>query len=183
MSNNVGEIQPLLKSDLAAAVSGEELVFRGLFWYVTVLTGLALVAYLLVYWHTQIGKPWPFPFDSIAFAPAMHLTDFTQFYHKFQSFGTPRFWNGHDDMNYPAPDAYVYLLYFRLFPKSAVAAAVAFDTTIAGMAVLAAGLLVWSVRKHKLAAPLAAIVVLMLLTSYPLMFMADRANVEGAAWV
>ncbi len=183
MSPNTGEIQPLLKTDMAAADSGAELVFRGLFWYVTVLTGLAIVAYLLVYWHTQIGKPWPFPFNSIVFASNMRLSDFTEFYHKFQSFGTPRFWNGHHDMNYPAPDAYVYLLYFRLFPKSAVAAALAFDTTIVGIAVLAAGLLVWSVRRHKLAAPVAAVLTLMLLTSYPLMFMADRANVEGAAWV
>ncbi len=162
---------------------GRQLVFRGLFWYVTVLTGLAIVAYLLVYWHTQIDKPWPFPFNSIVFAPSLRLSDFTEFYHKFQLFGTPRFWNGHHDMNYPAPDAYVYLLYFRLFPQSAVAAALAFDTTIVGIAILAAGLLVWSVRRHQLAAPVAAILGLMLLTSYPLMFMADRANVEGAAWV
>ena len=181
MSHNTGEIQPLL--DKAAATSGEELVFRGLFWYVTVLTGLAIVAYLLVYWHTQIDKPWSFPFNSIVFAPSMRLTDFTIFYHKFQSFGTTKFWTGHAKMNYPAPDAYVYLLYFRLFPKSAVAAALAFDTTIVGIAVLAAGLLVWSVRRHKLAGPVAAVLALMLMTSYPLMFMADRANIEGAAWV
>ncbi len=183
MSQNAGDIQPLLQPDPVAAAAGRQLVFRGLFWYVTVLTGLAIVAYLLVYWHTQIDKPWPFPFNSIVFAPSMRLSDFTQFYHKFQSFGTPRFWHGHHNMNYPAPDAYVYLLYFRLFPKSAIAAALAFDTTIVGIAVLAAGLLVWSVRKHQLVAPVAAILGLMLMTSYPLMFMADRANVEGAAWV
>ena len=183
MSPNTGEIQPLLKTDMAAADSGEELVFRGLFWYVTVLTGLAIVAYLLVYWHTQIESQKTFPFNSIVYRASLRLTDFTEFYHKFQSFGTANFWTGRAVMNYPAPDAYVYLLYFRLFPKSAVAAALAFDTTIVGIAVLAVGLLVWSVRRHKLAAPVAAVLALMLLTSYPLMFMADRANVEGAAWV
>lgn len=181
MSQNTGDIKPLRTPD--DAVAGRELVFRGLFWYVTVLAGLAIVAYLLVYWHTQIDKPWPFPFNSIVYASNMRLSDFTQFYHKFQSFGTPEFWNGQHDMNYPAPDAYVYLLFFRLFPRSAVAAAVAFDTAIAGIAVMAAILLVWSKRKHQLAAPLAAILLLMLITSYPLMFMADRANLEGAAWV
>ena len=183
MSHNTSEIQPLLKTDIAAAVSGEELVFRGLFWYVTVLTGLAIVAYLLVYWHTQIESQKTFPFNSIVYRASLRFTDFTGFYHKFQSFGTAKFWTGHAVMNYPAPDAYVYLLYFRLFPQSAVAAALAFDTTIVGIAILAAGLLVWSVRRHKLAAPVAAVLALMLLTSYPLMFMADRANVEGAAWV
>ena len=181
MSHNTGEIQPLL--DKAAATSGEELVFRGLFWYVTVLTGLAIVAYLLVYWHTQIEGQKTFPFNSIVYRADLRLRDFTEFYHKFKSFGTAKFWSGYAKMNYPAPDAYVYLLYFRLFPKSAVAAALAFDTTVVGIAVLAAGLLVWSVRRHKLAGPVAAVLALMLITSYPLMFMADMANVEGAAWV
>ena len=159
--------------------SGSDLVRRCLFWWVVVLAGLAISAYLWVYLNGQLGHG--FPYNTIVFIPRQRFLDFTSFYRPFEHFGTAQFRSGLG--NYPAPAAYVYLLFFSLIPGHPSAAAVAYDATIAGVACMAVGLIVFALRRNRLVAPVAAALLLTLLTSYPLMFMADRANVEGAAWV
>ena len=163
--------------------SGPGFVRCCLFWWVVVLTGLAISAYLWVYLNGQLGHG--FPYNTLAFMPSERLSDFTAFSQPFQHFGTAQFWPDLADLgfNYPAPAAYVYLFFFRLIPHHPYAAAVMYDATVAGAAFLAAALMAFSVRRTELAGPIAAVLLLTFVTSYPLMFLVDRANVEGAAWV
>ncbi len=159
--------------------SGPGFVRCCLFWWVVVLTGLAISAYLYVYLNGQLGHG--FPYNTLAFMPSERFSDFTAFSQPFQHFGTAQFQSGLG--NYPAPAAYVYLLFFSLIPGHPSAAAVAYDAAVAGVACIAVGLMVFALRRNRLVSPVAAVLLLTLLTSYPLMFMADRANLEGAAWV
>ena len=162
---------------------GPEFVLRCLFWWTVILAGLSILAYLLVFVNGGLLHL-AYPYNTILFLPSLRFGDFTTFYRQCAHFGTPQFW-AHDRgaLNYPAPAVYVLLPFFRMFPHHPRVAAGAYDLTVAGLALLAALRLAWSARRSTLSGPLAAVLALTLVTSYPLMFMADRANVEGAAWL
>ena len=175
---------------LVEAGTGPEFVMRCLFWWVVILGGLAVVGYLAAFINSQyLGLG--YPYNTFLFIPQVRFSDFTIYYWRFTHFGTSQFWGSGSagpvtvstwPFTYPAPAAYIYLLFFRLVPHNPTLAAKAYDATVAAVSVVATALLATSVRRSRLAWPSTAVLLLTLVTSYPLMLVIDRANTEGGAW-
>jgi hypothetical protein len=116
-----------------------------------------------------------YPYNTFLFRPEIHFTDFTIFDARFaiwdrsESFyAVPGF-----PFTYPAPLLACFLAYWKLTPHPLAA----YLATVVLFAAAAAAMLVR--RYPALRWPVLAT----LLGSYPLMFLLDRANIEGLVWI
>jgi hypothetical protein len=116
-----------------------------------------------------------YPYNTFLFRPEIHFTDFTIFDARFAIWdGSERFYEVPGfPFNYPAPLLACFLAYWKLTPHPVAA----YLATVILFALAAGTLLVF--RRPALRWPVAVT----LLGSYPLMFMLDRANVEGLVWI
>lgn len=117
----------------------------------------------------------PYPYNTFLFYPDIHFTDFTIFDPRFAIWDrTDRFFTLPGfPFTYPAPLLVCFLAYWKLTPYPLAA----YLATVILFALLAGAMLV--ARRPDLRLPVA----LTLLGSYPLLFLLDRANIEGLVWI
>lgn len=147
------------------------------YWIATiVLTALALLVVGIRRYFLHEG----YPYNTLLFLPEVRFSDFTIYSDRFKHFGTLVFFTypGHP-FTYPAPIAMVYAFFFGCFshPTNVVLA------TIAAASLIGATLFARALRDAGISGRIAALLALtVLLTSYPFIFLFDRANLEIAVW-
>lgn len=116
-----------------------------------------------------------YPYNTFLFRPEIHFTDFTIFNPRFSVWdGSERFYAVPGfPFTYPAPLLACFIAYWKLTPHPLAA----YLATVILFALGAAALIVR--RYPALRWPVAATA----LGSYPLMFLLDRANIEGLVWI
>ena len=142
--------------------------------YLAVFTGLWAIALAAVFVQGQVLHK-PYPFNTFLFYPNIHFTDFTIFDARF------RIWDRTDKFfalpgfpfTYPAPLLASFLAYWKLTSHPLAA----YLATVGVFALAAAALL--GARRQAIGFTVAWT----LIGSYPLMFLLDRANIEGLVWI
>jgi Glycosyltransferase family 87 len=157
------------------------IVRHALFTYLFILGILWGVAILVVSAQTFLFHR-AYPYDTILFIPAVRFTDFTIFYPRFEHYGqgdiffsAPGF-----PFTYPAP----LLICFLGIWKTSVHHLRAYFCLVLGFALSAAFVSFRAVfTKWYPSLPAIAAVISASLVSFPLMFLLDRANLEGFVWI
>ena len=159
----------------------EAQVRRSLRLYVACLGALWAVA-LLVLWiqPNMFGRA--YPYDTLLFNPNDRFTDFTIFYPRLVTYGRPEefFSPSWYPFTYPAPLLLCYLVIGRFveWPLAAYLGLVcifACSTALVAIRRLPRGR---SLRRFASVALISATVF-----SFPLLYLLDRANVEGLVWI
>ena len=143
------------------------------FWaWIVGLTALSLIYTLTM---TYVFKA-NFPYGLPIFDKDEPYTDFTIFYERFLHFRTPSFWDAFNyPFTYPAPTGVIFALLYRL-PHELFA----YLALIVLLALLGGFVLATELIKRGISRPLAfCFVATVLLTSWPLGFLLNRANIEG----
>ncbi len=148
------------------------------YWIATiVLTALALLVVGIRRYFLLEG----YPYNTLLFIPEVRFSDFTIYSERFKHFGTEAFFSypGHP-FTYPAPVALVYAFFFRWFSHPLRA----FLATVLGASLIGAAFFARALRSAGVSGRIAGLLALtVLLTSYPFIFLFDRANLEFAVWV
>lgn len=110
------------------------------------------------------------------------FTDLTIYRDQFKAFGTPSFWQGREfPFTYPAPAAIAFHLIFLLGGRHATWFFFGLLLISLALAALAAAR---AFRRRGLALSSTVILILVtVLTSYPFMFLLNRANIELVNWM
>jgi hypothetical protein len=149
-----------------------------IYWIVTLtLTAMALVIVAVRRFILHEG----YPYNTLFFIPEIAFSDFTIYNARFEHFGTTSFFTypGHP-FTYPAPLAMLYAFYFHCCPNPDYA----FLATIIAAALIGTALMIRALRDAGLSASAASCLgFTVLLTSYPMMFLLDRGNVEIFVWM
>ncbi len=142
--------------------------------YLAVFAALWIVALTAVFVQGYLLHK-PYPYNTLLFYPNIHFTDFTIFDARFAGWDhTAKFFTMPGfPFTYPAPLLACFLAYWTLTPHPLAA----YLATVNLFALIAAAVL--GTRRPALRLP----VVLTLFGSYPLMFLLDRANIEGLVWI
>lgn len=128
---------------------------------------------------------WPKEFWHIFFSDVRY-SDFTIFQTQFDAFRTPQFWQPHlwrqqnFPFTYPASSALAFEAFFSL-PRHHLQYFLLFILTSAIVGAIAAGRVLYRRGLGFVSALLFATVALV--TSYPFMFLFDRANIEIVNWI
>src|SRR5208282_319862 len=147
------------------------------YWIATiVLTALALLVVGIRRYFLHEG----YPYNTLLFIPEVRFSDFTIYTERFKHFGTEAFFTspGHP-FTYPAPVALAYAFFFRCFSHPLRA----FLATVLAASLIGGALLARALRSAGISKTVAGLLALtVLLTSYPFIFLFDRANLEIAVW-
>jgi hypothetical protein len=132
----------------------------------------ALVEKYLLRWPKEYWYP---------LFPGVSYTDFDIFRFQFLAFGTPQFWQNRSfPFTYPAPAALAFEAFFSI-PGHQQRDFLLFIFASAIVAAIAAMI---ALRRRGLACdPALLFVGVALITSYPFMFLFDRANIEIIDWI
>jgi hypothetical protein len=137
---------------------------------------LAVVAYRRFFLHA------PYPFNTLLFAPADRFMDFVHLAQRVAHFPEPDTFTRTDYkvfFNYLAPTVYVFLFFLRFFPNPLYA-----YLTVALIAfITAAACFAWSFRDSPLYRWTSALIAVSLVSSFPIWYLIDRANIEGILWI
>jgi hypothetical protein len=172
MSRTSGD-QPTRTAATLASVPGL-LTFVQTAWFLWLVSGLMGVPEALVF-HLPSSFWYPF-FAGESF------TDLTIFTDQFKAFGTPVFWQDRPfPFTYPAPAAIAFHLIFLLGGRHPVRFFAGLLLIALLLAALAAA---WAFRRRGLALSSTVILILVtVLSSYPFIFLFDRANIELVNWI
>jgi hypothetical protein len=133
-------------------------------------------------WYCGSVLHLPWPFDYPLFDPHTRFSDLTDFYAKIRNLdgGGEALGAGRLKFNYPAPCAFVYAYFIRLFPDPVLA-----YSLHVGVAALAALFVLWlALRRGRKPDPWVPVALAAApLCSYPFLFLIDRGNVEGVMWI
>lgn len=139
------------------------------------LAGILICAYYGLVRHMGYPRSWPL------FLPAARFSDFTIFQGRFQHFHSMAFYAAPGlPFTYPAPVAMIYEFYYNFTPRplafflATIMLAGIIPAALFGRALIRRGL------RPNVAYSFAATLVL---TSYPLALMIDRANMEIMVWI
>jgi hypothetical protein len=154
---------------------------RALIRYAEILGALSLVAWIRVLVFGYVLHQ-PYPYNTFLFIPDARFSDFTIYYSRFRNFGggSGVFSAPGHPFTYPAPCFIAYLLLVKLFAHPlavylcVVLVAVALGALVLYRATVSAG------GSAGLIAPVVAMTALL---AYPFMFLLDRGNIEGLAWI
>jgi Glycosyltransferase family 87 len=157
------------------------MVRHALFTYLQFLGILWSLAAVVVGVQTLIFHR-TYPYDTILFIPAVRFSDFTIFYPRFDVYGkgdiffsAPGF-----PFTYPAP----LLICFLAIWKISVHHLRVYFCFVMGFALTTAFVSFRAVSsKYYLSLPAIAAVISASIASFPLMFLIDRANLEGFVWM
>jgi hypothetical protein len=116
------------------------------------------------------------------FFPGTSFTDFTIFRPQFAAFGTPQFWQQRSfPFTYPAPAALAFEAFYAIPGGHHVGPFLAFIVASAIVAAIVAGI---ALHRRGLDSQSALLFVgIALVSSYPFMFLFDRANIEIVNWI
>lgn len=141
---------------------------------------LTAIAFLIVGLRRFVSHE-GYPYNTLFFIPDIAFSDFTIYAARFEHFGTASFvaYPGHP-FTYPAPLAVIYAFYFSWCPNPSYA----FLATIIAATLIGAALMIRALRDAGLSVAVSSCLgATILLTSYPMMFLLDRGNVEIFAWI
>ena len=124
---------------------------------------------------------WPKPLWYPFFSDASY-TDFTIFRPQFAAFGTPQFWQPHGfPFTYPASAALAFEAFFSIPGGSHLRYFLLFIAASAVVGAIASGV---ALRRRGLKFDSALLLAgVALVSSYPFMFLFDRANIEIVNWI
>jgi len=156
-----------------------------LYTYALLTVGLFSAAILTVLIRRTILHE-SFPYNTFLFDPQVRFSDFSFFRSRFEYFGQEKFFadtgflGADTPFNYPPFMALILWGWYRISGDGASW----YIALIILVAISFAGLLVRALRKSGVASgPACLIGCVMLLTSYPVMILIDRLNLEGLAWI
>ena len=169
---------------------------KTLFWYISALTILSLIAWQIIFIRGQfLGMS--FPYNTFLFDQSQQFSDFTMFDSQFFSWiegglikATPKplAWLGadsdlikeHPPLIYSPVATYVILFYYLIYPLSPV---YAYLLSLWVSICIASVVLGYSLRYSTEAKTLWIVIFVTMLASYPFMLVFDRANIEGLPWI
>jgi hypothetical protein len=159
--------------------SGVPTVRRALWMYLGAITALWIVAGAIVGFRGAVLRK-PYPYNALFFIPDVRFTDFTIFNPRFEVFGQgslffslPGF-----PFTYPAP----LLLGFAAFWQTPNPLYAYLFTVLIFAAAATVVVLRWVPRRSPVGS-LACFAALASAASFPLMYLLDRANIEGLVWI
>jgi Glycosyltransferase family 87 len=161
--------------------SAVPLVRRALTSYLIAIILLTLIAFAVVsirrfFLHAT------YPFNTLLFFPEDRFNDFVNHAQRVTHFPEPDMLTRNDYkvfFNYSAPTLYVFLFFLRVFPNPLYA----YLTVAVAAFILAAACFAWSFRDSPLYRWTTALIVVSLVSSFPIWFVLDRANIEGILWM
>lgn len=174
-------------------------VEKTLFWYISALTILSLIAWQITFIYGQyLGTG--YPYNTFLYRQSVQFDDFTRFNTHFRLWiseglvkGTPLNHAGekyeaideylfktHPPITYSPTATYGYTFFHFLYPTEPVHL---YLLSVFMMACIAALILGYRLRHSPVAKMFWITIVLTMLTSYPLMIELDRANIEGLLWI
>jgi len=152
------------------------------YWQLT--AGLMAAAAITIFWRGEVLHQ-GFPYNSWLFPPGERFNDLFLFWSRFHYFGQEAFFASAGFpradflFNYPAPAAILHLVLYRSGSPLLI-----FMAATLGAAAVFTGVFARSLWRHGSGAAAAVLFGLTaLFTSYPLMFVLDRANIEGICWI
>jgi len=176
-------------------------VEKTLFWYISALTILSLIAWQITLICGQyLGAGYPYDIFLYRQPTVVPFDDFTRFgthLHLWKEnglikaiplnhLGYPFYpmdeysFKTRPPMIYSPLGTYSYLLFYFLYPSKPVYALL---LSIFLTACATSILLAYKLRHSPMAGMFGVAIIITMLTSYPLMFELDRANIEGFAWI
>jgi hypothetical protein len=161
--------------------SNKGIVRHALFTYLSFLAILWSLAAVAVGVQTWIFHR-TYPYDTILFIPEVRFSDFTIFYPRFEHYGkgdiffsAPGF-----PFTYPAP----LLICFLAIWKSSIHHLRVYFSLVLGFALTAALVSLRAISgKCYLSLPAIIAIISASVASFPMMFLIDRANLEGFVWM
>jgi hypothetical protein len=169
-------------NDLHEPASGKDNLRNSLIIYLALLVGLWVIGVLAVGIQSQIFHRNYYPFNTLFFQPKLRFTDFTVFYTKLSLFGDPQafFSSKGGTYTYPAPLLIFNVALFRLGERPL---AIYFIGVLL-FAALVGVFAFRSIPRKEASGRLAAWAALAAgAFSFPLVFLLDRANLEGIVWI
>jgi hypothetical protein len=160
--------------------NGKVDVKKSLTIYVGCLAALWLIAEVVVGIRSTVFHL-DYPYDTLFFIPAQRFTDFTIFYPRFKVFGNPEafFSRTSYPFTYPAPLLLCFIFLWRI-TKEPLGAYLSIICAFSCLVVVMARRALPSGQGLK---KLGTVVVASAVFCFPLLFLIDRANIEGLVWI
>jgi len=150
-----------------------------LFWYMVTLSILSLIAWQIILIKGQFFGM-NYPYNTFLYYQHMHFNDFTGYDGIFIEFIKSGKFDTSSLFSYFPMAAYGYIFFYYISPLGAINV---YLLSIFSSVCTSVVILGYVLRHSHKAKMFWVIIILTMLTSYPVMFLIDRGNIEGILWM